>query len=152
MADAGPLPEGGFRISHLYGAPPAAVFAAWTDPAQLARWWQPEGLEIPPESVVIEPRVGGRFELTMVDPRGMSYDLRATYVEFVEPELIAYRSEPIAEAGIAEALTRVAFEAEGRGCRMTVTAGPYTDEMRGNAEAGWLSLVVNLERLLAARD
>jgi uncharacterized protein YndB with AHSA1/START domain len=152
MGDAGAVPGAHFRISHLYDASPEVVFAAWTDPEQLARWWQPEGLEIPPESVVIEPRVGGRFELTMVDPRGMSYDLRATYVEFVAPELIVYRSDPIPEAGIAEAtLTRVTFEAEGRDCRMTVTGGPYPDEMRGNAEAGWRSLVVNLERLLAAR-
>lgn len=151
MADQQPVPVGGFRISHLYDAPPEAVFAAWTDPEQVAHWWRPEGLEIPPESVVIEPRVGGRFELTMVDPAGESYDLRATYVEFVEPELIVLRSEPIPEAGITRAtLTRVTFEAEGGNCRMTITDGPYSDEVRGNAEAGWRSLVVNLERLLAA--
>ena len=151
MADLDPVPVGGFRISHLYDAPPEAVFAAWTDPEQIARWWRPEGLEIPPESVVIEPRVGGRFELTMVDPRGASYDLRATYVELVEPELIVIQSEPIPEAGLTKAtLTRVTFEAEGGGCRMTITDGPYTEEMRGSAEAGWRSLVVNLARLLGA--
>jgi uncharacterized protein YndB with AHSA1/START domain len=152
MADMGPIRAGAFRISHLYDAPPEAVFAAWTDPEQVARWWRPEGLEIPPESIVIGPRVGGRFELRMVDPGGESYDLRATYVEFVEPELIVFRSEPIPEVGITEAtLTRVTFEAEGGDCRMTVIDGPYPDEVRGGAEAGWRSLVVNLERLLAAR-
>jgi uncharacterized protein YndB with AHSA1/START domain len=151
MADLDPVPAGGFRISHLYGSPPEAVFAAWTDPEQVARWWRPEGLEIAPESIVIEPRVGGRFELTMVDPGGTSYDLRATYVEFVEPELIVFRSEPIPEAGITQAtLTRVTFELEDGNCRMTVTDGPYPDKVRGDAEAGWRSLVVNLERLLTA--
>ena len=139
-------------VSHLYDAPPEVVFAAWTDPEQVARWWAPEGLEIPPESVVIDARVGGRFELTMVDPRGPSHDLRATFVEFVEPELIVLRNEPIPGAGINEAtLTRATFEAEAGGCRMTVSAGPYPPEMRGDAEAGWRSLMANLERLLAAR-
>jgi uncharacterized protein YndB with AHSA1/START domain len=137
------------EISHLYDAPPEAVFAAWTDPEQVARWWAPEGLSIPPESIVVELQVGGRFELTMVDPSGTSYDLRATYVELVEPALIVMRSEPIPEAGIAATVTRVTFEAEGDGCRMTITDGPYTDEVRPNAEAGWRSLVANLERLLA---
>jgi hypothetical protein len=33
---------------------------------------------------------------------------------------------------------------------MTITSGPYTDEMRGNAEAGWVDLIANLEKLLAA--
>jgi uncharacterized protein YndB with AHSA1/START domain len=149
MVDMGPVPAGGFRVSHVYDATPAAVFAAWTDPEQVARWWAPEGLSIPPESIVIEVRVGGRFELTMVDPSGTSYDLRATYVELVEAELIVFRSEPIPEAGITETITRATFEAEGEGCRMTITDGPYTDDVRGNAEAGWRSLVVNLERLLA---
>ena len=27
--------------------------------------------------------------------------------------------------------------------------GPYTDEMRGNAEVGWVNLVGNLDALLA---
>jgi uncharacterized protein YndB with AHSA1/START domain len=151
MADFDPVPDDGFRISHIYAVAPEAVFAAWTDPEQVARWWAPEGLTIAPDSVVIEPRVDGRFEVTMVDPRGESYDLSARYVEFVEPELIVFQSEPIPEAGITKStLTRVTFEAEGGGCRMTITDGPYPDEMRGNAEAGWRSLVVNLERLLGA--
>jgi uncharacterized protein YndB with AHSA1/START domain len=137
------------EISHVYDASPEAVFQAWTDPEQVARWWAPEGISIKPDSIVIEPRVGGRFELTMVDPSGTSYDMRATYVELVEHELIVMRSEPIPAAGIAETQTRVTFAAEGDGCRMTISDGPYTDEVRGNAEAGWRSLVANLERLLA---
>lgn len=138
------------EISHLYDASPEAVFEAWIEPEQVARWWAPEGLSIPRESVLVDPRVGGRFELTMVDPSGTSYDLRATYVELVVPELIVLRSEPIPEAGIVEAtITRATFEAEAGGCRMTITDGPYSDEIRGNAESGWRSLVVNLERLLA---
>jgi hypothetical protein len=43
----------------------------------------------------------------------------------------------------------VVFEEDGGKTRMTVTAGPYTEEMRGNAEAGWLDLMANLERALA---
>jgi hypothetical protein len=34
---------------------------------------------------------------------------------------------------------------------MTVTSGPYTEDVRGNAEAGWVDLLANLERALAER-
>jgi len=31
------------RLERLIPAPPALLFALWTEPAQLLRWWAPEG-------------------------------------------------------------------------------------------------------------
>ena len=139
------------RITHVFDAPRRAVFEAWTDPEQVARWWAPDGFEIPPESVEIEPRIGGRFHLVMVQSDdGARFPYRSEIVELAEPELIALKAESIDEVGIAETITRVVFEADGGRTRMTITSGPYTDEMRGNAEAGWIDLMANLDRLLAA--
>jgi uncharacterized protein YndB with AHSA1/START domain len=141
--------EGEVSVTHVFDAPREAVFAAWTDPEQVAKWWAPDGFEVPPESVEIEPRVGGRFDLAMLASGGQSrFQYRSEIVEFSEPELIVLSSEAIPEAGIAETITRVVFEADGGRTRMTVTSGPYTDEMRGNAEAGWFDVIANLERLL----
>jgi uncharacterized protein YndB with AHSA1/START domain len=139
------------RITHVFDAPREAVFAAWTDPDQVAKWWAPDGFEIPPESVEIEPRVGGRFDLVMVESGGPGrFPYRSEILEISEPELIVLGGEAIPEAGIEETVTRVAFEADGGRTHMTITSGPYTDEMRGNAEAGWVDLIANLEKLLAA--
>jgi uncharacterized protein YndB with AHSA1/START domain len=150
MADLGPVPEGGVRISHIYEARPEEVFAAWVDPDQLARWWAPEGLEVPRDSVVVEPRVGGRFELDMVEPGGPSHPMRGEFVELVESELIVIRSDPNPGAGKAKGTTiRVTFEPAAPGTRMTVTVGPYTDEDRPGAESGWWEMAGKLERLLA---
>jgi uncharacterized protein YndB with AHSA1/START domain len=141
--------EGEVSVTHVFDAPREAVFAAWTDPEQVAKWWAPDGFEVPPESVEIQPRVGGRFDLAMLASGGQSrFQYRSEIVEFSEPELIVLSSEAIPEAGIAETITRVVFEADGGRTRMTVTSGPYTDEMRGNAEAGWFDVIANLERLL----
>jgi uncharacterized protein YndB with AHSA1/START domain len=137
------------RLTHVFDAPRETVFAAWTDPRQVASWWAPDGFEIPPESVEIEPRVGGRFHLTMVGG-GNNFPYRSEILEIEPPELIVLRAEAIPEAGIAETITRVVFEADGQRTRMTVTAGPYTEEMRANAEAGWIALFGNLEAALAA--
>jgi uncharacterized protein YndB with AHSA1/START domain len=150
--EPGETPARGVRVSHVYDAPREAVFDAWIDPDQVAARWRPEGLEIPRDSVEIDPRVGGRFHLTMVEPGGQSHPARAVFVELVEPELIVIEFEPMPDAGIAEpARVRVVFEAEGEGTRMTVTAGPYTtDQARRDSDDGWASMVVTLERLLAA--
>jgi uncharacterized protein YndB with AHSA1/START domain len=141
------------RFTHFFEAPPETVFAAWTDPDQVARWWAPEGFEIPRDSVVIEPRVGGRFHLTMVVPGGEErHPLRSEFVELAEPRLIVMRAEAIPEAGIVEpTITRVELEPEGVGTRMTITAGPYTDEMAPSAEAGLRGITANLDNLLRGR-
>jgi uncharacterized protein YndB with AHSA1/START domain len=116
----------------------------------VAEWWAPGAFEIPPESVEIEPAVGGRFHLTMVESGGSaSFPYRSEIVEISEPELIVLKAEAIPEAGIAETITRVEFEADGERTRMTITSGPYTEEMRDNAEAGWIDAIANLERLLS---
>lgn len=139
------------RVTHVFDAAPDEVFAAWTDPEQVARWWAPDGFEIPLDSVAVEPRVGGRFHLTMVDASsGERFPYRAEIVEITEPERIVLRAEGIPDAGIEETITRVVLEADGAGTRMTITSGPYTEDVRPNAEAGWVDIIGNLERLLAA--
>jgi uncharacterized protein YndB with AHSA1/START domain len=138
-------------VSHHFDAPPEIVFAAWTDPEQVTRWWAPREFEIPLGSVDIEPRVGGRFHLEMVEVSGPArFRYRAEIVELAEPELIVLKGEPIAGTDIEVTITRVELVAEGAGTRMTVTSGPFTRQSRENAQTGWGELVVNLERVLAA--
>ena len=146
------MPDREARINHVFDAPREAVFEAWTDPDQVALWWAPEDLHIPRESIVVEPRVGGRFHLVMVEPSGNEWPMRAEILQISPPELIVMRSEPIPEAGIAETVTRVVLEVEGSRTRMTITQGPYTDEVYENASAGWQSVLVKLEALLKDRS
>jgi uncharacterized protein YndB with AHSA1/START domain len=47
-------------ITRIFEAPRERVFAAWTDPAQVAAWYGPEHFDTPRENVHIELRVGGR--------------------------------------------------------------------------------------------
>jgi uncharacterized protein YndB with AHSA1/START domain len=142
------VPDREVRINHVFDAPREAVFEAWTDPDQVVLWWAPDGLHIPRESVVVEPRVGGRFHLDIVESSGTEWPMRAEILQISPPELIVMRSAPIPEAGIAETVTRVVLEVEGSRTRMTITQGPYTDEVYEDAAAGWRSVIVNLEALL----
>jgi uncharacterized protein YndB with AHSA1/START domain len=133
-------------ITHVFDAPRELVWAAWTDPDQVARWFGPEGFEVTRESVVVELRVGGRYELTMVGGGGR-HPLAYEIVELDPPRLLVLRCDPIPEVGIhEETFTRVELHDHGGKTRMTLSDGPYTES--AHAEAGWRSAFAKLEALL----
>src|SRR5687767_4952954 len=98
-------------ITRIFEAPREQVFAAWTDPDQVSAWYGPEHFDTPRERVHIDLRVGGRYELTMVQ-RGTDaeHPVRYEILELVEPELIVLRSAPMPELGLPDGtVTRVEF-------------------------------------------
>lgn len=144
------MSDGKVVITRVFDAPREVVFDAWTDPDQLARWWGPVGFDTPRESVEVDLRVGGRVDLSMVGD-GADYPLRFEILELVEPELIAFKSEPMPELGLTSpTIIRIEFHDEGGKTRMTLSDGPYPEEMRADTEAGWSSSFDKLERLVAA--
>jgi uncharacterized protein YndB with AHSA1/START domain len=62
------LAEREVTITRVFGAPRAVVFRAWTDAAQLAQWWGPQGSEIRVRS--LDLRAGGTFHYCMQTPNG----------------------------------------------------------------------------------
>jgi uncharacterized protein YndB with AHSA1/START domain len=138
-------------ITRIFDAPREEVFAAWTDPDQVAAWYGPEHFDAPREKVYIDLRVGGRWDVTMVQ-RDTGNEFPASYeiIELVEPELIVLRCEPMPEMGLPEGtVTRVEFHDHGDKTRMTLSDGPYGSMMRGGAERGWNGAFDKLGVLLA---
>lgn len=140
------------RVSRIFEAPREVVFSAWIDPDQVTAWWAPEGCEVPRETVDIDARAGGRIHFSMVESNGGAvFPVRLEIAQISVPELLVLLSEPEPEIGLPNRmLTRVVFEAQGDGTRVTITQGPHTDEMQGQAELGWLGSLDKLERLLAS--
>ena len=125
------------RISRHLASPPDAVFRAWTEPDELAGWYGPAHLEVPRDSVRVDLRVGGRWELTMVRPGGEdAFPVGYEIVELEPPSLIVLRSDPMPGMP-GPAVLRVELDAEDGGTRMTITDGPYPGPGREHAEAGW---------------
>ena len=124
-------------ITRMFEAPRERVFRAWTDPDEVAAWYGPERFDTPREKVRIDLRVGGRYELTMVQrDGGAEFPIGYDIVELVEPELLVLRSDPMPEVGIhGQTFTRVELQDLGERTRMVLTDGPYTDG--SHAEAGW---------------
>lgn len=137
------------KVSRVFDASREEVFRAWIDPAEVSAWYGPAGMEVPLETVKIEPRVGGRWELTMVSPDGerrmpLGYEI----LELVEPELLVLRSDPM--PGMEkQSVVRVELEADGEQTRLTLTDGPLPENWRAPAEGGWKGALEKLAARLA---
>ena len=124
-------------ITRIFEAPRAEVFKAWLDPVQVAAWYGPEHFETPRERIHIDPRLGGRYELTMVRRDGGEFTIGYEILELVEPELLVLRSDPMPEMGMHDpTITRVELHDHGAKTRMTLTDGPYPGG-GSHAESGW---------------
>lgn len=126
-------------ITRVFDAPRELVFKAWTDPDQVAKWFGPAGFDTPRDSVEIELRVGGRFSLRMVrEGSEAKHPVDYEIVEFVKPDLLVLKSEPMPEVGLHHGtVARIEFAEEDGKTRMTLTDGPYTEEGARGAGAGW---------------
>jgi len=58
-------------IEREIAAPPAAVWAAWTDPQALPKWWGPDGFSC--RTRRIDLRDGGEWIFDMIGPDGTVY-------------------------------------------------------------------------------
>ena len=136
-------------ITRIFDAPRDLVFQAWTDPGQVAQWYGPEGFETPRETVEIDLRVGGRFELEMVQKEtGAQFPVRYEIIELDPPRLLVLKGPPMPEMGMPEpTITRIELHDHGDKTRMSLSDGPYTQA--AHAEAGWNGAFAKLDALLA---
>ena len=137
-------------ITRIFDAPREQVFKAWTDPDEVAAWYGPAHMEVPRDSVHIDARVGGRWEVTMV-PRtgGEGYAIGYEIVELVEPELLAMRSDPM-PGHPRGTVVRIQLHDHGPKTRMTLSDGPFPAAGRDHAEAGYEAALDKLAAHLAA--
>jgi uncharacterized protein YndB with AHSA1/START domain len=138
-------------ITRIFDAPRDRVFAAWTDPDEVAAWYGPEHFDTPRDLVHIDLRVGGRYELTMVRrDSGERFALGYEIIELRPPALLVLLADPMPEAGSSEPIrTRIELFDHGEKTRMTLTDGPYARNA-GYAEAGWNAAFDKLATRVAA--
>lgn len=78
-----------FKTSREFSAPPEAVFAAFSSPERLARWWGPDGFSNTFEKFEFEN--GGLWRFTMHGPDGVSYPNESTFVSIVPNREVVVR-------------------------------------------------------------
>ena len=84
-------------LTRVIDAPVARVFRAWSDPAEIVRWWGPYGFTTDTDRREFKP--GGFWKHTMIGPDGTKYPNAAKYEEIVENSRIVYTNGGGREGG-----------------------------------------------------
>jgi uncharacterized protein YndB with AHSA1/START domain len=141
------------HLERLIAVPPDEVFALWTEPALLASWWGPEGVDIPELSLDVTP--GGRWRTIMRQSNGTRRVVSGRYLEIVPVERLVFTWAFEDETGQRghETIVDVRFAAVPGGTRLTLVQKSFdTAENRDRHGAGWSSSFICLERVLSARS
>jgi uncharacterized protein YndB with AHSA1/START domain len=137
------------ELRRVLPAPPAAVFAAFTEPEQLARFWGPEGFTVP--EVRFEAVAGEPYRIAMRPPEGERFHLEGEVLEVEPPARLAFtfRWDPPDPEDV-ETTVRLAFRALGPSTEVGLAQGPFATEARlALHRDGWSETLGRLERLLA---
>jgi len=126
-------PERTLVTTRVFDAPRDAVYKAWTDPRQLAKWFPPEGMTSP--RCEIDARPGGVFRVDMKGPDGPPFDGKVfpgpgQFVEVTPNERLVFTMTPEFDGqALPTVTTTVTFEdVAGNRTRCTVAQSLGTVE------------------------
>lgn len=128
-------------IVREFPAPIKEVWAALTDLDQTPEWWGPHGFHVPPESIDVDPEIGGPYRACMVkDDTGEERWWSGIQTDIEPPALFMFTHAWDKPDGTRGYETEVTFRLEetGAGTRMTFSQGPFESvESRESHAAGW---------------
>ncbi len=137
-------------LERTFDARRDAVFAAWTDPEVLRRWWMARPDEQDTPEAEVNLRVGGRYRMVIRErDSGVAHEVFGEYREVVPPERLVYTwTWKDAAPGTAGSVVTVVFRDDG-GERTTVllTHTGFTDPAEvPKHEHGWNAVMDTLDQ------
>jgi uncharacterized protein YndB with AHSA1/START domain len=145
-------PTAGFtlRLVRVLDAPLERVFAAMTEPTELAEWWGPHGFRTP--EIDMELRAGGSYRFTMQPPDGEAFHLSGEFLEVRRPDGLSFTfrwEEP--DPDDCETVVVLSLESVGGATTVSLAQGEFTTESRLDLHrSGWADSFERLEVLLRA--
>ncbi|MFM0415477.1 SRPBCC family protein [Paraburkholderia aromaticivorans] len=128
-------------------APPEKVYAAWTRPELMARWWGPDAG--PVLSAEADPRVGGRFRVVFQTLDGETHDCRGEYREVEADRKLVFTWEWVTLPE-RRSLVTIRFRPIEEGTELNFTHAQFFDEAaRDGHRTGWSGAFEKLEALFA---
>ena len=130
-------------------ATPAQVYAAWTRPEQIVKWWGPAGAYM--QHAVVDVRVGGTYRIGFRTADGQENESSGVYREVVPDRRLVFtwtwRGTPERTS-----LVTVAIEPVDGGCELTFTHAQLFDEsVAARHRDGWTGALDKLEALVEGR-
>lgn len=149
-ADTGPAGRPSLTLTRRLRARPEKVYAAWTEPENLVRWFGPGQVKPGTTQAELDVRVGGRYRITFTGSNGEYHEVGGTYREVVPNEKLvfswAWHSTPERESEVT-----VSIRPDGGGTLLTFHHAQFVDETaRDNHQRGWTEFLGNLEHYVDA--
>jgi len=144
---AEPLARPSLTFKRRIKAPPERVFAAWTDPQKIVRWFGRPDARVETLRAETDVRVGGRFRFSF-STTSEYYEVGGVYREVVPGRRLvfswAWHSTPERESQVT-----VLLQADGEGTLLTLHHEHLFDEAAREGHArGWAMGLERMETLL----
>ncbi len=141
-------------LTHIFDAPRALVFKAWTDPSHLAKWWGPNGFTNPVCEANAVP--GGAIRIHMYHPDFPDHWVKGVFRELDEPNRIVFENNGhVGEHNepFIESVTTVTLDELDGKTKLTlhVLVNTYKPEMESalaGMEEGWSQSLARLGGVL----
>jgi uncharacterized protein YndB with AHSA1/START domain len=135
------------ELERVIPGKPEQVFALWTEPTLLLKWWGPEGYEIPTHALDIRP--GGKWRTTMRSPEGRLLTVSGVYRKIERPRLLVFTWAWDDEQGRRghESEVTVTFEPAPGGTRLVLRQMLESKDARDRHAHGWSSTFDRLARV-----
>ena len=132
-------------LKRRLNAAPEKVFAAWTEPAQIVKWFGPDSGAV--RAADADLRVGGRYAIVFHTEDGEEHHVSGTYREVVPHQKLvftwAWRSTPERKS-----LVTVVIKPDDAGSLLTLIHEQFFDEAARDRHAyGWGGSLDKLEAL-----
>jgi uncharacterized protein YndB with AHSA1/START domain len=147
--DAGLVTRPSLTLKRRLNASPEKVYAAWTNPQKIARWFGPSSLKAGTGLASIDARIGGRYRISFTMENGEYNEVGGVYREVVPNERLvfswAWHSTPERDS-----LVTVSLKPDGDGTLLTLHHEQLFDQAaRDGHERGWIGTLDKLENYLA---
>lgn len=128
-------------------APPAKVFAAWTDPVLMMRWWGPDSG--PVLSAEADVRPGGRFSVVFRTLDGEEHNSLGVYREVAKDQRLVFTWWWVSMPE-RESLVTVLLRPVDGGTELTLIHERFSDEaVRDRHREGWGGMLAKIDPLFA---
>ncbi len=133
-------------LTRRIDASPERVYAAWTEPQTLIRWFGPSKARPGSVRAEIDPRVGGRYRISFNANDGEYFEVGGVYRVLEPPHRLvlswAWHSTPERESQVT-----VTLWPDGTGTLLTLLHEQLFDQAAANGHtAGWTAALDGLQR------
>ncbi len=137
-------PENVLVVRRLLPVPREQVFAAWLDPASLARWMRPG--DFTSATVEVDPRVGGKFRIVMMGGQG-DYEHWGEYLAIEPPSLLSF-TWVSAATDLRSTVVSLEFLERGTGTELILTHRRLPATKVDAHREGWTDIIRELDAML----